>query len=73
MRDIKNKFWKRTGFVLLGFVLLAHWLTAILAISKGKIFAYQNYFGAPQEAYTLVFILAVITPLGIVYVWRHWR
>jgi len=61
----------RFRFAAAALLLASHWLTAISAIRKGTIFAYQNYFGAPQEKYTLVLILVLATAVYFILLWRH--
>ena len=61
----------RFRFAAAALLLASHWLTAISAIRKGTIFAYQNYFGAPQEKYTLVLILILATAVYFILLWRH--
>ena len=64
----------RTRLVVGAIILIQYWLVAIAAIRKGTIFAYQNYFGAPQEKYTLVFILIIGTAVYFIYAWQHfWK
>ena len=56
-----------------GFIGLAHWITFIDAIRSNQVFAYQNYWGAPQEKYTLLVILVVATICYPFIVRKYWN
>jgi hypothetical protein len=64
---------KRIQLVIGGLFLLNYWLVSIEAIKEGKMFAYQNYWGAPQETFTLLFMVIIATPMYLILLWRHWR
>ena len=66
-------FFVRVGLFLGGLFLLNFWLTAILALQRGWIFAYENYWGAPIGTITLFILLMVLTPWWLWALFRLWN
>lgn len=66
-----RKFRLAGQFIVGALVLITHWALAIDAFQNNQIFAYQNYWGAPQEKYTLILMLTIGTVVYFILLGRQ--
>ena len=69
---MRSKWWRRVCIVAAAMLALSLTVQTYLAISEGRPFVGQNYWGAPIGTYLLIPVLLVAIPIGLWWAIRKW-